>query len=186
MQKPSNRDDEANLLSQRPLPLRPLRPQLALNAVEQTWLRLPPPANTPINGLTQNQTHRKRNREANDHHHRHHRVQNWDLVRGDLSSILRKSRDLESKDDDGSSTYFVDADGNEMEPYSMAWRYLGMYMDCDLDESYVQGQGDDRQRTRQLGDSEDGEGDCERVLLWAAVSNVMSLLIHAVFFSVSC
>lgn len=66
-------------------------------------------------------------------------------------------------DGDGDFTsYLVDRNGDEYEPYSLAWRYLGMYIDCDIDEQQVQ----DERRFLQ-----DGDGDnCERVLLWAAVS----------------
>ena len=36
--------------------------------------------------------------------------------------------------DNQDAPYFVDKDGVEYEPYSLSWRYLGIYMDCDVDE----------------------------------------------------
>jgi hypothetical protein len=70
------------------------------------------------------------------------------------------ARVLES--DDGRASYLVDKNGNAYEPYSLAWRYLGMYIDCDVDQT----NGNDRRFL------EDGGSECERVLLWAAVSQV--------------
>lgn len=76
-------------------------------------------------------------------------------------------RRLDSKDEnDEYSSYLVDKDGNAYEPYSLAWRYLGMYLDCDLDNDENENDNDDKERY--LG-SGSGDGDCERVLLWAAV-----------------
>lgn len=67
-------------------------------------------------------------------------------------------RELASNDNEGS--YLVDKDGNAYEPYSLAWRYLGMYIDCDADKQV----SDDN-------NSGSGDGnDCARKLLWAAVS----------------
>ena len=43
------------------------------------------------------------------------------------------------------SPYFVDSSGNEYESYALAWRYLGIFIDCD------------------------SSSDCPRKLLWAAV-----------------
>lgn len=88
-------------------------------------------------------------------------------------------RGLGSNDADYYSTYIVDKNGNEYEPYSLAWRYLGMYMDCDpqdyADDDYEEddAQGDDEERRkamreRDLGGSQDEGGNCERLLLWAA------------------
>eukprot|EP00536_Pseudo-nitzschia_multiseries_P002148 jgi/Psemu1/317814/estExt_fgenesh1_pm.C_280027 len=82
-------------------------------------------------------------------------------------------------------SYLVDSQGNQYEPYSMSWRYLGAYIDCDIQQ---QG-GDDvdesniyRKLTRQLFGSTtepsskrrdlgsgSGDGDdCSRKVLWAA------------------
>jgi len=79
----------------------------------------------------------------------------------------------ESGDADYYSTYIVDSDGNEYEPYSLAWRYLGMFIDCDTqaeeddDAEEEEEQGDGR-RNRHLDSGDDDDGNCERVLLWAA------------------
>lgn len=70
-------------------------------------------------------------------------------------------RDLSSND----NSYFVDTEGNAYEPYSLAWRYLGMYLDCDLEE------GDALQDDEEANGSGE-ENDCSRKLLWAAVSTV--------------
>lgn len=76
------------------------------------------------------------------------------------SSVL--SRKL---NDDQQSSYLVDDEGNEYEPYSLAWRYLGMYIDCDLNgsSSHTENEID-----RRLGGGGDGN-DCSRKILWAAV-----------------
>mmetsp|Transcript_27570 Transcript_27570/g.60689 ORF Transcript_27570/g.60689 Transcript_27570/m.60689 type:complete len:676 (-) Transcript_27570:323-2350(-) len=94
-----------------------------------------------------------------------------------------RNRNLYDADDYDS--YLVDSKGNQYEPYSMAWRYLGMYIDCDIqqeggndyDESNIY-----RKLTRQLFGSRtktpskrrglgsgSGDGDdCSRKVLWAA------------------
>lgn len=80
--------------------------------------------------------------------------------RGEDSSNLSK-RTLEG-DEDNYESYLVDKNGNAYEPYSLAWRYLGTYIDCDIDA-----QRDEEERFLEG----DGDGDdCERVVLWAAVS----------------
>jgi hypothetical protein len=82
-------------------------------------------------------------------------------------------RALNSHDNAEQASYLVDADGNAYDPYSLAWRYLGMYIDCDLDESasyfssYVGTDDVFRTRRRNLNSGEDGD-DCSRKLLWAA------------------
>lgn len=105
-------------------------------------------------------------------------------VRGEYDN----HRDLGGSNDNQQQSYLVDSTGNEYEPYSLAWRYLGMYIDCDFEpasgsyeDDELQGNYDRRTKTRRRttteqqrslggsGDSGDG-GDCERVLLWAAVS----------------
>ena len=63
----------------------------------------------------------------------------------------------------------VDSKGNAYEPYSLAWRYLGMYIDCDLpevDEDYSTSAFDNVNRKLASGDK-DGD-DCSRKVLWAA------------------
>lgn len=89
-----------------------------------------------------------------DHHHHHH-------SRG-TANRNDHHRELESNEEEFAS-FLVDRNGNEYEPYSLAWRYLGMYMDCNVDYySYYESE----YVGRFLG--ENGNGDCERVLLWAA------------------
>lgn len=77
------------------------------------------------------------------------------------------ARRLYSNDD--YSSYFVDSDGNSIDPYSMGWRYLGMFIDCpdnnDDDDDAASRDGKDR---RQLN-SQSGDNECARKVLWAAV-----------------
>ena len=81
----------------------------------------------------------------------------------------RQRRRLDSHDDeDQQSSFLVDKDGNEYEPYALAWRYLGMYLDCDLDEEKEDDE-EEEDEDRRLG-SGSRDGGCNRVLLWAAVS----------------
>lgn len=90
------------------------------------------------------------------------------------NSNSNNRRNLGSNDE-SSTSYLVDEDGNEYEPYSLAWRYLGMYMDCDLEDDDANEDDDDNDddgEERRL--SQDDGGDCERVLLWAAVSNIIT------------
>lgn len=62
-------------------------------------------------------------------------------------------------------SHFVDTDGNEYDPYSLAWRYLGIYMDCGDQNYQNEGEGADGDRERELSGDEDS---CQRKLLWAA------------------
>jgi hypothetical protein len=117
---------------------------------------------------------------------------------GDYDSNEYDHRDLGGSNDNQQQSYLVDSSGNAYEPYSLAWRYLGMYIDCDFEPAASSSSYEDdefqgnydrrntrtrRRRTsdtsattatadqRSLGGSGDsGDGDCERVLLWAAVS----------------
>ena len=59
------------------------------------------------------------------------------------------------------STYFSDEYGYSYDPYSLSWRYLGMYVDCDVEgnANNVDG-GNQRTRHRHLED--DGGNDCSR------------------------
>ncbi|OEU21829.1 hypothetical protein FRACYDRAFT_231975 [Fragilariopsis cylindrus CCMP1102] len=98
-------------------------------------------------------------------------------------------RRLDYDNDDNYQSYLVDSDGNSYEPYAMAWRYLGMYIDCDVQQEY-NNDGDydgsdvyrNRQRQRRTttntntntkqrnlsgSGSNDGD-DCSRKVLWAA------------------
>ena len=54
----------------------------------------------------------------------------------------------------------------------LAWRYLGMYIDCDLDEE------NDESERRLAGNGSGDSDNCERILLWAAVSQSDYLPIH--------
>jgi len=54
-----------------------------------------------------------------------------------LNKNHRREEEEEDEDDDAFHSVFVDKNGNEYEPYSLAWRYLGVYMDCDVDEMGV-------------------------------------------------
>jgi hypothetical protein len=88
----------------------------------------------------------------------------------------------DSEDEGQQNTYLVDADGNAYESYSLAWRYLGMYIDCDIDEDNddtIENQSEDdkdrqrrkvlQQEKRHLGGSDDNNSnDCSRKVLWAA------------------
>jgi hypothetical protein len=85
------------------------------------------------------------------------------------SSIHTRSRHppprgLNDKNNDYNS-YLVDGDGNAYEPYSLAWRYLGIFMDCEDDEQDESGSDEDRR----LSSDDRGKG-CARKVLWAAVS----------------
>lgn len=52
------------------------------------------------------------------------------------------------------SAYLVDENGNTYDAYSLAWRYLGLYIDCDVETG-------------------DYYGGCTRKVLWAAVGTTM-------------
>ena len=62
--------------------------------------------------------------------------------------------------------YIVNSNGNTFQAYGLAWRYLGMFIDCDIG-----GDDDDgnmfQNFQRQRGLSND-ENDCSRKVLWAA------------------
>ena len=88
-------------------------------------------------------------------------------------SFLTKDHPLDRYlgSDDASSFYLVDKDGNEYEPYSLAWRYLGMYVDCDMEDTDDQEEEDEQERRLE----DENDGNCERVLLWAAVRRYTGL-----------
>jgi hypothetical protein len=98
------------------------------------------------------------------------------IAHGETSSWpvdLNVPRALNENND---NQYLLDANGNEYDPYSLAWRYLGMYIDCDVDQHQRDdnANGDDvfrrqKQRRRHMasGDGNDDD-DCSRKLLWAA------------------
>lgn len=62
---------------------------------------------------------------------------------------------------DAQTEYLLDDTGVEYDPYSLAWRYLGMFIDCDL-ENYTP------HSHRNL--EEDETISCPRKVMWAAVS----------------
>lgn len=76
-------------------------------------------------------------------------------------------------DVDNGDSYLVDQDGEEYEPYSLAWRYLGMFIDCedDTDDDGVDGvDGDQDEERRHLSqDNDQSDSGCRRKVLWAAV-----------------
>lgn len=80
--------------------------------------------------------------------------------------FLENRRSMNEDNDDGFQSVYVDSQGNEYEPYSMAWRYLGMYMDCEVDDDGNYYANDENDR-RDLG-SGSGDDTCGRKLLWAA------------------
>ena len=72
-----------------------------------------------------------------------------------------------------SQSLLVDSHGNEYDPYSLAWRYLGIYMDCDpnnIQESNSRsGSSSHDDNNRELHSNDDDEGGkCARKVLWAA------------------
>jgi hypothetical protein len=81
---------------------------------------------------------------------------------GSERNEFRPQRLLGGDDKDNAvQSVFVDTSGTAYEPYSLAWRYLGMYIDCGEEEN----ENGDRRRL-----SKDDKNDCTRKLLWAAVS----------------
>jgi hypothetical protein len=74
----------------------------------------------------------------------------------------KNNRGLNDKNDYNS--YLVDGDGNAYEPYSLAWRYLGIFIDCG-DQQDESGSEEDRRLS-----SDDRGNGCARKVLWAAVS----------------
>jgi hypothetical protein len=81
----------------------------------------------------------------------------------------RAGRQL-GKDNDKNS-YFVDADGNAYEPYAMAWRYLGLFIDCSSDsDEHGKQQRNKRRSLNNNNNNNNGSSasSCQRRLLWAA------------------
>ena len=75
-------------------------------------------------------------------------------------------RDLYSADN--YQSYLVDSSGNEYDPYSLAWRYLGLYIDCDISNSTNFYQYYSYNNRRLPEENNNNDGECERKLLWAA------------------
>jgi hypothetical protein len=66
---------------------------------------------------------------------------------------------------ENNAQYLVyDDDGVAYDPYSLAWRYLGVYIDCTADNDG----GNSRDNHRRLGSHSNDNGGCNRKLLWAA------------------
>ena len=101
-------------------------------------------------------------------------LQHPNLVEKSSSSNTMLPPSMKQRDLGDSSSYLVDDDGNEYEPYSLAWRYLGMYMDCqdsnnDDDDNDDNDDNQDERRMNSQDSQEDNSG-CKRKVLWAAVS----------------
>jgi len=71
-----------------------------------------------------------------------------DQVLGAAENSLDQHRGLDE------NSYLVDSDGNAYQPYSLAWRFLGLFIDCN--------------ENRRL---EDGDAYCQRNVLWAAYND---------------
>jgi len=87
---------------------------------------------------------------------------------------MKQERDLGSNDND---SYLVDEDGESYEPYSLAWRYLGVYLDCNEDDDDNDDEVDS-QEERRLSKDNSGDSDCSRKVLWAAVSCLCPSVTH--------
>ena len=79
-----------------------------------------------------------------------------------LHRILNQQGDDDNSNDQES--YFTDPKtGQAYEPYSLAWRYLGMYMDCDVTTvgagSYYRSDDDDTTTTQLYADNDDRWND---------------------------
>lgn len=85
----------------------------------------------------------------------------------------QRERSLDNENGQHTS-YLVDASGNAYEPYALSWRYLGMYIDCDLSLDVANDDdvsNKDNQIDRHLGDN--SADDCSRKVLWAAVGTII-------------
>lgn len=86
-----------------------------------------------------------------------------DVMAGYISRVL--------EDNDEVQSYLVDSEGNAYEPYSLAWRYLGMFIDCDIttaEEVASDSSAFDTVYRRRLESGDDEEAACSRKVLWAA------------------
>ena len=87
------------------------------------------------------------------------------IIKDDLKD-RSKGRKLESNED--FTSYLVNATtGEEYDPYSLAWRYLGMFLDCGDNGDDEYGDEDD--------DEDGGDNGCQRNILWAAVRLSMEI-----------
>mmetsp|Transcript_37366 Transcript_37366/g.55682 ORF Transcript_37366/g.55682 Transcript_37366/m.55682 type:complete len:640 (-) Transcript_37366:155-2074(-) len=62
---------------------------------------------------------------------------------------------------DGDNNYLVDSSGNSYPSYSLAWRYLGLFIDCSSNNN-------NNNNRRHLDDNNENNNACQRKLLWAA------------------
>ena len=87
--------------------------------------------------------------------------------------LTMTDRRLEDAEDNDSSSYLVDSKGNAYDSYSVAWRYLGMYIDCDLPESEDSESGGSNYENvnRKLASGDNEGDDCSRKVLWAAYND---------------
>jgi hypothetical protein len=63
----------------------------------------------------------------------------------------------------GNGDYMEDENGNRYLTYSVSWRYLGMYLDCDLENT-------GSSNPRRLKEKDNQNNACPRKVMWAAVS----------------
>jgi len=80
-----------------------------------------------------------------------------------LKSAQRRFLGMESTFVDGTETYYDD--------YAQSWRLIGMYIDCNAEET--EQEADERRLRRRLNEDDEDQEPCERYLLWAAVSTTM-------------
>ena len=84
-------------------------------------------------------------------------------------------------DVDNGDSYLVDQDGEEYEPYSLAWRYLGMFIDCEDDTDEDQDGDQDEERRHLSQDNDQSDSGCQRKVLWAAVRGATEWTVHLYF-----
>jgi len=82
----------------------------------------------------------------------------------ELHTVHRRAKQRGLEGEKNYQNYLVDKDGVEYDPYSLAWRYLGLYIDCNADNG--DDDHDNHNNHRRL--HEDEGGQCQRKLLWAA------------------
>jgi len=84
------------------------------------------------------------------------------IVSPRTSLPLHRILNEDSKDDDDVQSVFVDEEtGEAYDPYSLAWRYLGMYLDCDVEElglSYYYNNNNNNKDKNGKSNSEAGSG----------------------------
>ena len=59
----------------------------------------------------------------------------------------------------------VDKDGITYDPYSLAWRYLGIYIDCDINASAASGGGGERTPSGAFAHGASGAGGSGIVII---------------------